>query len=118
MVAGCRHSVRVVLAGGLAPTAVQHRNLCALTNRFGVDPDPKLSPSGEWFACRASDDNDEFHGQPAPYLMRPDGAGATCLADAGQGLAIHVRADDGQGLDVTDVRDAAPGWPMLIGMAP
>lgn len=83
------------------------RQVTCLTNRHGVDLDPKLSPNGDWIACRGFDDNGEFHGNPALYLMRPDGSGATCLADVGQGIGNHVWADDGQGLYVTYVRDAA-----------
>lgn len=83
------------------------RQVTCLTNRHGVDLDPKLSPNSDWIACRGFDDNGEFHGNPALYLMRPDGSGATGLADVGQGIGNHVWADDGQGLYVTYVRDAA-----------
>ena len=53
------------------------------------------------------DDHGEFHGNPALYLMRPDGSGVFCLADVGQGMGTHVWADDGQGLYVSYVREGA-----------
>jgi dipeptidyl aminopeptidase/acylaminoacyl peptidase len=83
------------------------REIACLTTRFGVDIDPRFSPSGEWIAYRGFDDVGQFHGCPNLYLMRPDGSEARCLADVGQGIGAHVWADDGAGVYFTYVRDAA-----------
>lgn len=84
---------------------IASRQITCLTTRFGVDLDPKPSPDGSWIAYRGFDDNGEFHGCPSLYLMGPDGSGAFCLADVGQGIGNHVWAADGSGLYISYVRD-------------
>lgn len=79
----------------------------ALTDRFGPDHLPQISPCGGWIAWLGFDDMGRFHHPAALHLMRTDGTGARILADVRQNVGAFTWDRGGQGLWFSYVRGDA-----------
>jgi dipeptidyl aminopeptidase/acylaminoacyl peptidase len=85
---------------------VNSANVTTLTDRWGPDFDPKVSPDGKWIAYRGFDDHcKRFSGITALYLMRCDGTEKRRLSDVKNAIGSHGWDWKGEGLYFSYVQD-------------
>lgn len=78
---------------------IESRAITQLTDRYGPDNNPRLSPNGEWIAFTGVDDRKLAHQNHGLYVMRRDGSGVRSLtADLDQHISGFEWAPNGNGL--------------------
>lgn len=78
---------------------VETREITALTDRYGPDSNPQVSPNGEWIAYTGVDDRKLAQQNQSLYIMRTDGSGVRSLsADLDQHIASFEWAPNSQGV--------------------